>query len=82
MTAILRYCGPFYDVPKLVYEVPKSRAFSRTSEKSAQISGRIGEIFCENWFYRSDRENGPSKLKILVQVAPCWISNWVTAPHL
>ena len=32
MTVILRYCGPFYDVPKLVYEVPKSRAFSRTSE--------------------------------------------------
>ena len=56
--------------------------FSRTSENGAQISGRIGENFCANWFYRCDRENGPRKLKILVQVASCWISNWVTAPRL
>ena len=82
MTVILRYCGPFYDVPKHVYEVPKLRAFSRTSENPAQISGRIGEKCCANWFYCSDRENGPRKLKILVQVASCWISNWVTAPRL
>ena len=35
MTVILRYCGPFYDAPKHVYEVPKLRAVSRTSEKSS-----------------------------------------------
>ena len=48
MTVILRYFGPFYDVPKHVYEVPKLRSFSRTSENGMQISGRIGEIFLRN----------------------------------
>ena len=45
MTVILRYCGPFYDIPKHVYEVPKLRAFSRTSEKPAQITVFIGQFF-------------------------------------
>ena len=63
----------------------KFRSYGRYLELAknpAQISGRIGENFCANWFYRSDRENGPRKVKILVQVASCWISNWVTAPRL
>ena len=68
MTVILRYCGPFYDVPKHVYEVPKLRAFSRTSEKPAQITVFIGQFFGQLPKFDISETVGPNDLKFEVRI--------------
>ena len=83
MTVILRYCGPFYDAPMHTFMFTEVMALVLELAKTARrLAVELVKFLMQNWFHLSDRENGPSKLKILVQVAPCWISNWVTAPHL
>ena len=83
MTVILRYCGPFYDAPMHTFMFTEVTALVLELAKTARrLAVELAKFFMQNWFHHSDRENGPSKLKILVQVASCWISNWVTAPRL
>ena len=67
-TVILRYCGPFYDVPKHVYEVPKLRLFSRTSEKPAQITVFIGRFFGQLPKFDISETVGPNDLKFEVRI--------------
>ena len=68
MTVILRYCGPFYDVPKHVYEVPKLRSFSRTSENGTQITVFIGRIFGQLPKFDISETVGPNDLKFEVRI--------------
>ena len=71
-TVILRYCGPFYDVPKHVYEVPKLRAFSRTSENGAQITVFIGRFFGQLPKFDISETVGPNDLKFEVRIVLDW----------